>query len=194
MVLSNSQPFLPAAEFYTAPKSKAILKPRSYAQVVSAKQRVSLMHKDINEPDQDSDSPLKELQSRVYRASRSPNAFMLDITQVKSEYTDLQCMQELKAQHPNVYACTILRDESTQYLELYLEKEKDNNDILETGVVFNKLKLRIMPCRAVDDTGISSRRSKEEPSSFWSPCGCRYKYGNYNRFFHGSRICGSRGP
>ncbi|KAG0782234.1 hypothetical protein G6F17_011097 [Rhizopus arrhizus] len=152
MVLSNSQPFLPAAEFYTAPKSKAILKPRSYAQVVSAKQRVSLMHKDINEPDQDSDSPLKELQSRVYRASRSPNAFMLDITQVKSEYTDLQCMQELKAQHSNVYACTILRDESTQYLELYLEKEKDNNDILETGVVFNKLKLRIMPCRAVDDT------------------------------------------
>lgn len=74
---------------------------------------------------------------------------MLDITQVKSEYTDLQYMQELKAQHPNIYACTILRDGLTQYLELYFEKEKDNNDILETGVVFNKLKLRIMPCRAV---------------------------------------------
>lgn len=131
------------------PKTKP--KPRSYAQVISAKQPVSLMYQGITAPDQDSDSPLREYQSRIfYRAARSANAIMLDITHVKSQYTDLQCMQELKNQHPNVYTCNILRDSSTQYLELYIEQ--DENEILINGVVFSKLKLRVTPRQDVDDT------------------------------------------
>ncbi|KAG1175564.1 hypothetical protein G6F36_011073 [Rhizopus arrhizus] len=109
------------------------------------------MYQGITAPDQDSASPLREYQSRIfYRAARSANAIMLDITHVKSQYTDLQCMQELKNQHPNVYTCNILRDSSTQYLELYIEQ--DENEILINGVVFSKLKLRVTPRQDVDDT------------------------------------------
>lgn len=149
MVLSNSQNFPLVAEPEKTAQPKTKPKPRSYAQVVSAKQSVSLMHQGITAPYQDSDSPLREYQSRIYRAARSANAIMLDITHVKSQYTDLQCMQELKNQYPNVYACNILRDGSTQYLELYIEQ--DENEILINGVVFSKLKLRVIPCQAVDD-------------------------------------------
>ncbi|RCH94214.1 hypothetical protein CU098_000115, partial [Rhizopus stolonifer] len=110
------------------------------------------MHQGIVEPDKDADSPLREFQSRIYRVASHEDAFLLDITPVKKEYTDLQCMQEISAQHPKIYACSILRDGPTQYLELYIEKDDDDNDLMEHGVVFKKSKLRIFPCKAADAT------------------------------------------
>ncbi|KAI8323631.1 hypothetical protein EDC96DRAFT_453971, partial [Choanephora cucurbitarum] len=55
-----------------------------------------------------------------------------------------------KAQHPNIFGCQFLNDRSKRYMELYIRKEDDKNDLLHSGVSFSKLNLRILPCTALD--------------------------------------------
>ncbi|KAI8098434.1 uncharacterized protein B0P05DRAFT_460613 [Gilbertella persicaria] len=95
------------------------------------------MHKDITKPHPD-DSSLSEVQSRIFKSSRSKNAFLLDITKVKAQYTDIQCLQEIKGQHPKVHACSLLNDGPTQYLEIYVESQHDVNNLGTKGVEFKK--------------------------------------------------------
>jgi hypothetical protein len=64
---------------------------------------------------------------------------------------DLQCMQTLKNQHEQVYACVLLNDGPRRYLEVYIMDEEDNNDIVKNGIVFQEVKFRIIPSRAIDE-------------------------------------------
>ncbi|KAI9309799.1 hypothetical protein BX666DRAFT_1873073 [Dichotomocladium elegans] len=149
MALPNSQHFSRSAESNSASKPKNHSK-RSYAQVVTASKRVSLMHKGIEAPDIDEGTTYSRLQTRVYRSSRTMGALLLSISPVLKDYSELQCMQLVKEQHPEVYGCTIANDGSHRYLEIYIQK--DSNDLAYNGVKFPNAKLQILPCQAIDDT------------------------------------------
>ncbi|KAI9366613.1 hypothetical protein BD770DRAFT_312135, partial [Pilaira anomala] len=91
------------------------------------------------------------LRARLYRSSRSPDAYLFDLSACKQHYTDQQCMMELKNQHPNVHACLILNEGPTRYLEVYVQKSKDVNDILKNGTVFADADIIVLPCHAISD-------------------------------------------
>jgi hypothetical protein len=42
----------------------------------------------------------------------------------------------LKEQHPNIYACVPLNDGPRRYLEVYVSKEHDSNDVVNNGLIF----------------------------------------------------------
>jgi hypothetical protein len=126
-------------------------KTKSYAQAAATVQ-VSLMHQQIVEPHHDDDSTLRSLQTRIFRTSRTPGAHLFDISAFKGKYTDQQCMIALKQQHPNVHACVPLSDGPCRYLEVYITKQNDQNDIANTGIVFRDFKLQVFPCSAIEDT------------------------------------------
>ncbi|OBZ81512.1 hypothetical protein A0J61_10439, partial [Choanephora cucurbitarum] len=65
-------------------------------------------------------------------------------------YSDLQCIQELGKQHPGVHACSVINDKQLHYLEAYIAKEKDDNDLETNGVFFGKSNTKVYPCRASD--------------------------------------------
>jgi hypothetical protein len=44
-----------------------------------------------------------------------------------------------------------LNDGSIRYLEVYIKPEKDSENIAKTGVVFADSKIRILPCKSIDD-------------------------------------------
>ncbi|KAG1124554.1 hypothetical protein G6F37_013162 [Rhizopus arrhizus] len=141
MVLSNSQHSPPVAESRFSPPNRKI-KYKSYAHAVTAASRVSLMHDHIIPPHSDDSSTLSTLQTRIFRASRTKGAYLLDISACKGKYTDQQSMILLKEQHPNVYACVPLSDGPRRYLEVYIEKENDNNDIMNSVKCFKYSKIR----------------------------------------------------
>ncbi|KAG1135539.1 hypothetical protein G6F37_012744 [Rhizopus arrhizus] len=58
----------------------------------------------------------------------------------------------LKEQHPNVYACVPLSDGPRRYLEVYIEKENDNNDIMNSGLIFPDANLKVYPCPSLNDS------------------------------------------
>ncbi|KAI8048588.1 uncharacterized protein B0P05DRAFT_448439, partial [Gilbertella persicaria] len=105
-------------------------------------------------PHPEDSSSLSEVHSRIYRSSRSKNPFLLDTTKVKAQYTDLQCLQEIKVQRPKVHACSFLNNGPTRYLEIYVEFQHDVNYLDTKGVEFKESKLRIIPCQATDDSWI----------------------------------------
>jgi hypothetical protein len=109
------------------------------------------MHHVLKEPTDDDPLHLKTLETKIFRASRSKNAFLFDISTIKDKYTDLQCMQALKNQHEQVYACVPLNDGPRRYLEVYIMEEEDTNSIAKNGIVFQDAKLRILPSRAIDE-------------------------------------------
>lgn len=127
-------------------------RPKSYAQAVTATTRVSLLHSHIIPPDVEDEQTLNTLNTRVYKPSRTKGAYLFDITPCKKQYTDLQSMLLLKDQHPNVHACVPLSDGDQRYLEVYVTKENDTNDILYQGIIFKELKLQVLPCKAIDDS------------------------------------------
>lgn len=150
MALPNSQHFSPKAGFQpNSANSKP--KRRTYAQALTTGTKVSLLHSHIVEPDVEDDSRIKTLQSRIFRTSQTKGAFLLDITDVKKQYTDQQCMFVLKKQHPNVHACLALSDESRRYLEIYIDHDKDENDLANVGLTFEECNLQIFPNKSLDD-------------------------------------------
>ena len=116
MALPNSQQFFRRAG--SEPASPTNIQPNktTYAQVVTSRHKVSLMHHDVRTTHTDSDTPITEIQSRIYQSSRRPNAFLLDISRIGKQYSDLQCIQELGKQHPGVHACSIINDNQTSLL------------------------------------------------------------------------------
>lgn len=128
-------------------------KPRlkSYAQAVTSS-KVSLLHTDLTSVTNDKDSSVDVLQTRIYRNARNKNALMFDISKCKPNYTDQQCMVMLVNQHPNTHGCNLLNDGPKRYMEVYIDKQKDSNDIINKGIVFDDIKLTVLPCLAVDDS------------------------------------------
>ncbi|KAI9358470.1 hypothetical protein BD770DRAFT_296186, partial [Pilaira anomala] len=112
---------------------------------------VSLLHTDIIPTEQDDTNITRVLQTRIYRSSRSPGAFLFDITKCKPAYTDQQCMIELKKQHPKVHACLPLNEGSIRYLEVYVTSTNDTNDIQRNGLIFPDAHIQVLPCKAIND-------------------------------------------
>ncbi|KAI8067709.1 uncharacterized protein B0P05DRAFT_203593 [Gilbertella persicaria] len=56
-------------------------------------------------------------------------------------------MVELKNQHPNVHACMALSDGATRYLEVYVTRDNDINNISRKG----ETKLQVLPCKAITE-------------------------------------------
>lgn len=145
MALSLSQHAQPVAEFEKTPKPKK----RSFAQVVANKP-VSLMHEHIIAPAIDDEQPLSTFQSRIWRPSRSPGALLLDISAVP-KLTDQQHLETLVTQHPEVYGVRFFSNNSRKYLEAYCETSAHRQDLQEKGVVYQDIKLRLLPCPALED-------------------------------------------
>ena len=115
--------------------------------MVTSRHKVSLMHHDVRASHTDSDTPFTEIHSRIYRSSRRSDVFLLDISRIAKQYTDLQCIQELGKQHSGVHACSVINDRQLYYLEAYIEKEKDDNDLVTNGVLFGKSKTKVYSCK-----------------------------------------------
>ncbi|KAI8364550.1 hypothetical protein BD560DRAFT_310802, partial [Blakeslea trispora] len=111
---------------------------------------VSLVHHDTVQPDLDDSEQISTVKSRIYRAAKSSNALLLDLTEIRSEYTDFQSLQTVLQQHPKIYGCQFLSDGPKRYLELYIREVDDKNDIINTGVIFSKKRTRILPCPSID--------------------------------------------
>ncbi|KAI8050174.1 uncharacterized protein B0P05DRAFT_446848, partial [Gilbertella persicaria] len=112
---------------------------------------VSLIHNDITSHPEENDDITRILQTRIYRSSRSDGAYLFNVTECKKQYTDQQCMVELKKQHPKVHACMALSDGAIRYLEVYVTDANDVNDIARTGINFSEAKLQVLPCKAIAD-------------------------------------------
>ena len=61
-----------------------------------------------------------------------------------------QCAQKPGKQHPGVHACSVINDKQLHYLEAYIDKDKDDNDLATNGVIFGKSKAKVCPCRVTD--------------------------------------------
>ncbi|KAG0742480.1 hypothetical protein G6F57_010769 [Rhizopus arrhizus] len=125
-------------------------KHKTYAEAARLK-NVSLLHTDITPHPEENQDIHRVLQTRIYRSSRSEGAYLFDITECKTQYTDRQCMVELKKQRPKVHACMALSDGATRYLEAYVTSANDINDIFRTGINFSETKLQVLPCKAITD-------------------------------------------
>ncbi|KAI9478162.1 MAG: hypothetical protein EXX96DRAFT_619106 [Benjaminiella poitrasii] len=60
-------------------------------------------------------------------------------------------MKLVKQQHPHAHACIHLNDGPKRYSEVYITSINDTNDIHHKGIIFDDLKLTILPCTAVAD-------------------------------------------
>ncbi|RCH88458.1 hypothetical protein CU098_006114 [Rhizopus stolonifer] len=105
------------------------------SRIVAAKKRISLIHKDIQQPHVEAEDQPSTLQPRIYRSAESPGALLLDLTEIRSEYTDFQSLQIVLEQHSKIYGCQFPRDGPRRYLELYIRPKDDENDIINTGVI-----------------------------------------------------------
>lgn len=150
MVLPNSIHSSVMAGSQTSPTNRNT-RYKSYAQAVTAKPRIPLMHQHIVPPHQDDESRLSTLQTRVYRSSRTKGAHLLDISNVKDKYTDLQCIILLSQQHPNVHACVPLSDGPRRYLEVYIKPEEDTNDLINRGLTLPESKLTVIPSASIGE-------------------------------------------
>jgi hypothetical protein len=61
-------------------------------------------------------------------------------------------MMLLKNQHPNVHACVPLNDGSRRYLEVYISKNQDKQELLKKGLYFKDSNLTVYPCEALTDS------------------------------------------
>ena len=150
MALPNSQHFSSTAGSQS-PFANQRPKRKTYAQAASPVNKVSLLHSHIVIPNIEDDNPMRTLQSTIFRSARTKGAFLLDISAVRATHVDQQCMILLQQQHPNVHACLALSDDTRRYLEIYVDKDQDTNDILHNGLIFQDLKLQIFPNLAMDD-------------------------------------------
>ena len=125
-------------------------KHKTYAEAARLK-NVSLLHNDITPHPQEDQDITRVLQTRIYRSSRTDGAYLFDITECRKTYTDQQCMIELKKQHPKVHACIALSEGPVRYLETYVTKENDVNDIKLTGLTFKEIQLQVLPFKAIND-------------------------------------------
>jgi hypothetical protein len=113
---------------------------------------VSLMHKYIAHPHSDEPSKSSTLLSRIFRTSRTKGAYLFDISACRDKYIDLQSMMFLKQQHPQVHAFVTLNDGPRRYLEFYVTKKNEINDIANTGIDFPESKLKVLYCTAIDES------------------------------------------
>lgn len=150
MALPNSQHFSSIAGSQN-PSANQRPKRKTYAQAANPVHKVSLLHSHIVVPDIEDDNNIRTLQSRIFRSARTKGAFLLDISAVRSTHVEQQCMILLQQQHPNVHACLTLSDDTRRYLEIYIDKDQDTNDILNNGIIFKDLKLQIFPNLAMED-------------------------------------------
>ncbi|KAI9486647.1 MAG: hypothetical protein EXX96DRAFT_460685, partial [Benjaminiella poitrasii] len=94
---------------------------------------------------------LRILRTRIYRSSRFPDAYSFDLSTYNQHYTDQQCMMDLKNQHPNVHACLNLNEGPARYLEVYVQKSKDANDILKNITVLADADIIVLLFHAIND-------------------------------------------
>lgn len=136
-----------------------LAKPMSYAHAVIGKrvkttqqQQKSLIHDDIiSSQHTDEPTSLITVKTRIYRNSRTEGAFLFNVSGCYPVYTEDQIRRIVKEQHPNCYSVIPMKDGERQYLEVYMDHEDDSNDIMENGLVFNKIKTRVVPCRALSE-------------------------------------------
>lgn len=136
-----------------------LAKPMSYAHAVIGKrikttqqQQKSLIHDDIiSSQHPDEPTSLTTVKTRIYRNSRTEGAFLFNVSGCYPVYTEDQIKTIVKEQHPNCYSVIPMKDGEKQYLEVYMDREDDSNDIVENGLVFNKIKTRVIPCRALSE-------------------------------------------
>ncbi|KAI8047450.1 hypothetical protein BDF21DRAFT_352281, partial [Thamnidium elegans] len=99
------------------------------------------LHSQIIEPNVEDDSILRNLQSQILRSSKTAGAYLLDISHVKSKYTDEQSMLLVRQQHPNTHACLALTDDGRRYLEICIDDDQDDNDPANNGLTFPECNL-----------------------------------------------------
>jgi hypothetical protein len=110
------------------------------------------MHENIKKPYSDHLSQTKTLQTKIFKTSRTKNPLLIDISACRHKYIDLQSMMLLKNQHPNVHVCVPLNDGSRRYLEVYISKNQDKQELLENGLYFKDSNLTVYPCEALTDS------------------------------------------
>ncbi|OBZ84159.1 hypothetical protein A0J61_07791, partial [Choanephora cucurbitarum] len=132
MALSNNQHFSSRVGLESTSPPKAPKPKLSYAQAVQAKKKVSLVHPDLKQPNQDATDRLQTFQSRIYREAKSSGALLLDLSEVRDTCTDFQSLQIVMEQHPKIFGCQFLSDNQRRYLELYVRPQDDVNDIKNT--------------------------------------------------------------
>ncbi|KAI9487182.1 MAG: hypothetical protein EXX96DRAFT_552137 [Benjaminiella poitrasii] len=151
LALPNSQHFSSQAESKPSSSPPPTKKYQSYAKAVKASTRISLLHDEFIRPDLDVDMQIPTFQSRIFRASRSPNAMLFDINFVKTVYNDDDASVVVANQHPQVYACASASDGPKRYLEVYAESAADQIYLQEQGLLFSKSKLSVLPCKVIQD-------------------------------------------
>lgn len=130
-------------------------KPKSYAQAAKSANpsaKISLLHTDCSHNPDENAKYSRIIQTRIYRTARNKGATLFDISPCKEKYTDQRAMTTVRKQHPNAQACTVLNEGPTRYLEVYIKPEKDTEDINRIGVIFEDSKIKVLPCRSIDDT------------------------------------------
>ncbi|KAI9477726.1 MAG: hypothetical protein EXX96DRAFT_482955 [Benjaminiella poitrasii] len=113
---------------------------QSCAKAVKASTRISLLHDDLICPAVDDETQVSTFQSRVFRSSRCPNTFLLDISPVKHDYNKIAA-EDVVNQHPQVYAYVPASDSPKYYLEVYAA---DQVYLQDHGLLFSKFKLRVL--------------------------------------------------
>ncbi|KAI9478817.1 MAG: hypothetical protein EXX96DRAFT_638185, partial [Benjaminiella poitrasii] len=109
-------------------------------------------HEHTVPPHTDETSALSTLHTDIFRSACTPGALLFNTSKCRKQYTDQQCMILLKQQHPNVHTCVSLSDGARRYLEVYITRENDKNDMANIGLKFPDSKLQVFPCIAIDDT------------------------------------------
>ncbi|KAI9471907.1 MAG: hypothetical protein EXX96DRAFT_582177 [Benjaminiella poitrasii] len=84
MILPTSEHFPPLTkEAVNAPTTKQPMKYKTYSKAFLAKQQESLIHKPFLPKSTDKDNPYVTHQSRIYRSSRTPGAWLFNISLLK---------------------------------------------------------------------------------------------------------------
>jgi hypothetical protein len=128
---------------------RAGTKPRSFAQVVANK-RESLMTTHNGRLDNVTlEDGFTIRHSHIWRTSRSEGAFLFDLAGIPG--TEQQHVAIITEQYPHQYGVLIKRDSpGARYAEVYVDTA-DHPDILTRGILYDDLKLRVIPNTAFPD-------------------------------------------
>ncbi|KAI9475767.1 MAG: hypothetical protein EXX96DRAFT_486979 [Benjaminiella poitrasii] len=78
--------------------------------------------------------------------------YFFDISKCQPNYAGQQCINVAHLQHPKVHDCSLLCDSSKRYLEFYITKKNDENDVMNRGIFFEALNLTVLPCLFTTDS------------------------------------------
>ena len=114
------------------------------------------------------DTAVKIVKSVIWRHARTKNGYFLDISKIVG-LSDQQHLDLLDAQYKgssNFHGISIVGKAHNRYLEVYPVDEIAES-FFKTGVYYESLKTRLLPCKAVQGQGTVIQLSLSE-IPFWS--------------------------